>query len=353
MDVHTSETLSFAALFFIAGALLYVIFAPFLQALMFAAVLAIFFYKPYHTLLHGYIKSRSVAALLCTLILLLFFVIPLLFLGWRIFVEAGGLLGALQNSHTPFLEMLQSKVSGPLQHVIPGFSFDNSSVVQYLENVVAFVTANLGVLVTGTFSVILQTFLMLLAFYFFLHDGESFAKKLKSLSPLREEHTDSLFVHTQEAIQSILEGTLLVALIRWVFIGAGFYFLGIPNAVLWGSIGGIVGAIPGLGTVLVFAAAVAYLYLSGHVLAAIGLAALGVAVVALVDNFLTAYFFGKGLEDIPSMFILFSILGGVIFFGPLGFVFGPLVLAIFLSLLRIYSVAAKERHAEIKKRPSR
>jgi predicted PurR-regulated permease PerM len=346
MNVHTSETFSFAVLFFIVGALLYFIFAPFLQAVMFAAVLAIFFHKPYRSLVHGFFGSRSTAALICTFIVLLFLIIPLLFLGWRIFIEAGNLLASLQYSEAPFLQMLQTMVARPLQHIAPGLAFDSSSIVQYLKSVVTFVTANLGVLVTGTFSVILQIFLMLLAFYFFLRDGESFVKKLKTLSPLREEHTLSLFTHTQDAVESILKGTILVALIRWVFISAGFYFFGIHNAVLWGSMGGIVGAIPGLGTLLVFALAVSYLYLAGHVAAAVGLASLGMIVIVLVDNILTAYFFGKGLEDIPSVFVLFSILGGVIFFGPLGFVFGPLVLAIFLSLLHIYSKAARDRRAK-------
>lgn len=341
MDVHTSETFSFAALFFIAGAVLYMVFVPFLQALMFAAVLAIFFYKPYHQLVRLCMGSRSIAAFISTVAVLVFIIVPLLFVGWRIFIEAGNLLTSLQYSGTPFLQTLETTLVRPIQHIAPGISFNSSSVVEYLRSMASFVTGNLGVLVTGTFSVILQTFLMLLAFYFFLRDGESFAKKLKKLSPLREEHTHSLFAHAKDAIESILEGTILVALIRWICIGVGFYFLGIPNPVLWGSVGGIVGAIPGLGTLLVFALAVAYLYFAGHMAAAAGLAFVGLVVIVLVDNVLTAYFFGKGLEDIPSVFVLFSILGGVILFGPLGFVFGPLVLAIFLSLLHIYSAAAK------------
>ena len=168
MDVHTSETFSFAALFFIAGVLLYMVFAPFLQAIMFAAVLAIFFYKPYRRLVGICMGSRNTAAFVGTLVVLLFLILPLLFLGWRIFIEANSLLTALQHSGTPFLQTLETMAARPLHRIAPGISFSSSSIVQYLENIAGFVTANLGILVTGTFSVILQIFLMLLAFFFFL-----------------------------------------------------------------------------------------------------------------------------------------------------------------------------------------
>ena len=61
----------------------------------------------------------------------------------------------------------------------------------------------------------------------------------------------------------------------------------------------------------------------------------------LVDNILTSYFFGRGLSVSP-IFVLFSILGGVIFFGPLGFILGPLVLSVFVSVVRVHSLAERE-----------
>jgi predicted PurR-regulated permease PerM len=77
-------------------------------------------------------------------------------------------------------------------------------------------------------------------------------------------------------------------------------------------------------------------------LSAVGLALYGIVTVILVDNILTSYFFGKGLEVSP-IFVLFSILGGIFFFGPLGFILGPLVLSVFLSIVRVYDLVEHER----------
>src|ERR1019366_5672210 len=94
--------------------------------------------------------------------------------------------------------------------------------------------------------------------------------------------------------------------------------------------------IPGVGTPLVFFPAIVYLFLEGHTLPAIGLTIFTVIALVLLDNVLTPYFFQKGLAA-PQIFVLFSILGGILFFGPLGFIFGPLVLSVFLSILHVYN----------------
>lgn len=338
------ETFSFVALFAGVGLLLYFVFAPFVEILTFAAVLAVFFYAPYKKLVGMVQGSSSLAALIVVALVLVFLIVPLMLLGWQVFIEAGNLLTSLQGNGTHFLETFQNLLIHPLHRVFPSVSF-TGSINQYLGNVVGFVTANLGVLVSGTFAVILQTFLMMLAFFFFLRDGHALVGTLKALSPFQKRHTEEILTHTQDAIESILKGTLLVALIRWVLISIGFYFMGIPNAILWGSVGGVVGAIPGLGTLLVFIPAVLYLYLAGNIAGAVGLGLFGIVVIVLADNILTAYFFGKGLDRIPAILILFSILGGVVYFGPLGFIFGPLILSIFLSMMHIYSATANERHS--------
>ena len=93
-----------------------------------------------------------------------------------------------------------------------------------------------------------------------------------------------------------------------------------------------------------FIGAVVYLYLQGQLFASLGLALFGIATIILVDNILTSYFFGKGLE-VSSIFVLFSILGGIVFFGPLGFILGPLVLSVFLSTIHVYGPVEHERIA--------
>jgi predicted PurR-regulated permease PerM len=64
----------------------------------------------------------------------------------------------------------------------------------------------------------------------------------------------------------------------------------------------------------------------------------GGVVVSVIDNVLKPILV-KGSGSTPSIFILFSILGGLTYFGMIGFILGPLILSFLLSLLRIYQRA--------------
>lgn len=236
------------------------------------------------------------------------------------------------------MQAVQAAIESPIQRLFPGFVFNLNA---YIGNTLTFISNNLGSLVYQTFYVLFDTFLMLLALFFFLRDGRSFLAAFARISPFGKELTNDILEKMYQTIRAVVRGTLFIAIIRWILLGIAFSLFGIPNALLWSSIGGIIGAIPGVGTPFALVGAVAYLYLQGNMSAAIVLALLGIVIVGLVDNLLTSYFFSKGLEVSP-VFILFSLLGGIVFFGPIGFVLGPLVLSVFLSVIRVYGLEEKK-----------
>jgi predicted PurR-regulated permease PerM len=182
---------------------------------------------------------------------------------------------------------------------------------------------------------------MLLALFFFLRDGRSLLASFSKTSPFGKKVTNEILDSMYQTIQSVVRGTLFVVLIRWLCMGIVFSLFGIPNVIFWSSFGAIIGAIPGFGTAFAFIGAVIYLYLQGNIMGAIGMMILGSGAVVLVDNILTSYFFGRGLE-VSSIFVLFSILGGIVLFGPIGFILGPLVLSVFLSIVRVYDLVEQE-----------
>ncbi len=339
MNKETLEIVAFLTLCAGVSTLLFFVFAPFVPVLTLATVLAILFHKPYEKLKKVLNGFESVAASIVVLVVLLFFIVPLFLLGWQIVLEAQNLYTGLQGTGTHYLHVVQALIEQPIQAVFPNFTFTLS---HYLGILFEFVSSNLGILLSGTVFVLFETFLMLLAFFFFLRDGESLIVAFHRASPFCEEQTREILNNMKQTIDSIMKGTLFVGLIRWVLISVGFSLLGIPNAILWGSIGGIIGAIPGLGTPFAFIPAIIFLYLEGSIGYAVGLTLYGLCVIVLSDNILIPYFFGKGLNVSP-VFMLFSILGGIIFFGPLGFILGPLVLSVFLSVIHMYRVLMRER----------
>ncbi len=92
---------------------------------------------------------------------------------------------------------------------------------------------------------------------------------------------------------------------------------------------------PGLGTTITFVPAIIYSYISGNIPHTLGLLVWWLCAVSLIDNFLGPYLYSRNVE-IHQLIMLFSVLGGLAFFGPVGFMFGPLVVALFFTLIDIY-----------------
>jgi predicted PurR-regulated permease PerM len=331
------ETVSLLVLLGIAAILTFFVFKPFLQILTLAAVFAVLFNAPYEQLVRILGGFRAIAAIIFIALVIVFIIAPILILGTQIFSEAQALYGSILIHGGSYVENIQRAIEVPLQRIAPHFVFNINDYVGLLLN---FVSANLGGLVSQTVWVIFETFLILLTLFFFLRDGRSMVTSIMRYSPLEQTHTEEILRQLYRTVVSVVRGTLLVGIIRWFLISIGFFIFGIPDATLWGSIGGIIGAIPGLGTLFVIVPAVGYLYLEGNVIGAIGLTLWGLFVIGLIDNVAAPYFFGRGLS-IQPIFVLFAILGGIVSFGPVGFILGPLILSLFLTLMHSYGTLSK------------
>jgi predicted PurR-regulated permease PerM len=334
MESKRLELIVFLALFIGLSTLIFFVFQPFLRILVLAAVLSVLFHPLYKNLVNVFHGGKSLVAILLVAIALVFLIIPILFLGLQIFGQAQDFFSLTQTSQGQHIQLLQQNINIFVQHIVPSFSFNISDIN---NKVLAFVSDNLGSLLSQTAYIFFQTFFLLFTFFFFLRDGEKILESFVSLSPFEKEQNREIIDSVYRTITSVIRGTLFVGLIRFGLLAAAFYLFGIPNALLWAGIGGIIGAVPGFGTPFVIIPMALYLFFAGHIFLGISMLLFGVVIVFFIDNLLSTYFFGKGL-DVPSIFVLFSILGGIIYFGPLGFIFGPIILSLFISALDMYKI---------------
>ena len=339
MESRKLELIAFSALFIALSVLMLLVFQPFLSILVLAAVLSVLAHPLYKRFMHMFRGSKNFSALLLVVIALFFLIIPVLFFGYEILRQAQNFFFLTQAGQGHYILALQDNINFFVRQVVPSFSF---SVADVGSKALTFISNNLGGLLSQTTYIFFQTFLLLFAFYFFLRDGEKMLEYIVSLSPFGEKQNDEIISSVNRTITSVIRGTLFVGLIRFVLLAIAFYILGIPNALLWAGIGGIIGAVPGLGTLFVIIPASLYLLFYSNIFLAIGMGLVGVLMVFFIDNLLSAYFFGKGLT-VPSLFILFSILGGILIFGPLGFIFGPIILSLFVSVVDMYKILLPKR----------
>ena len=334
---HQKSELYFL-LIFLSGifVLTFFIFKPFLYALILAMVFATVF-GPVHKKAFTITRERSaLAALLATISVLVVVIVPLTFLGVQIFQEATQLYSSLtQNGGVTDLSRGVGDAIQSLKRFFPvpiEFSLD---VNQYLKQGLSWLLQHLGPLFTNVAKAIVGVFIFLVALYYLFKDGHKLKAAVIALSPLQDIHDETIFKKLALAVDSIIKGSLAVALVQGILTAIGFTIFGVPNAVLWGSVAAVAALIPGIGTALVLLPAILYLYFSGETFFAVGLLLWGMTAVGLVDNFLGPKLASQGTQLHPFL-ILLSILGGIGFFGPFGFLLGPLVLSLLFALLEIY-----------------
>lgn len=231
-----------------------------------------------------------------------------------------------------------------INNLIRPFHADYSiDLKKYISPVISFIAQNVGNVVSGTASVIFKFFLWLVMLYFVLKDGRKIKSLLTKLSPLQDAYDDKLFQHIAASARSIVRGVFFVALIQGCFVGLGLWFVGIENAIFWGLIAAIAAPIPLLGTSVIMVPSIVYLFITAQFVPALILTVWGLTAVGLVDNVLTPYFYSKGTEIHP-LILLFAILGGLAVFGAVGFIVGPLIATIALTLTSLYQeIVLEER----------
>lgn len=334
MESKRLELVIFSTFFIILSVLTFYVFSPFLPVIALSAVLSVLFYQPYKKLLKFFNGGKSLVALLLVVVALVFLIIPILFLGLQIFGQAQNFFSVTLADQGQYIQTIQQNINIFVQNFIPNFTFNISD---FIGNILDFVYGNFSGLLSETTFILFQTLLLLFTFFFFLRDGDRILDSFISLSPFKKEQNKEILDSLYKTINSVIHGTIFVGLIRFVLITIVFYFFKIPDPILWGSIGGIIGAIPGVGTAFVIIPAFLYLLFYSNIFLSLGMLVFGALLSFFVDNMLSAYFFGKGF-DVPAIFILFSIIGGIFFFGPLGFIFGPIVFSLFISMVDMYKI---------------
>lgn len=322
--------------------LTFYIFKPFLFALILAIVFATVFERAHNRVLGLVWEKKWLAALLTSVGVLVIVVVPITFLGIQVFQESTGLYSYLvQNSAaTGILHSVEDAVQG-LNKFLPAPIQFSIEVNQYLKQGVIWLLQQIGPLFANVAQLALGVFVFLTALYYLFKDGHRLKAAVIILSPLQDDHDEAIFQKLALAINSVIKGSLVVAMAQGLLTTVGFILFGLPNAALAGSLAAIAALIPGVGTALVIVPAVLYLFFSGATIPALGLLFWGMMVVGLIDNLLGPILVGRGTRLHPFL-VLLSILGGIAFFGPIGFLLGPLVLSLLFALIGIYFTILKE-----------
>ncbi len=328
------------ALIALSAALSFFVFRPFLVILVVAAIFAVVLHPLYTHILRHMKSSPGTAAFATMVLAAVCILMPFSFIAVQIAGDASQLHASLvDGSAGTYLDAVFGYVDSVVAKEAPGLALSSAelatSLDEYMKNGLLWLVQNIGGAFGSAARMLLYLFIFLIALYYLLRDGEKLKQAVVGASPLTESDDRIIFSRLELAIRSVIRGSLSIALIQGVLTGIGFTAFGVPHPVLWGVAAALSALVPGIGTSLVLAPGVAYLFIIGAPAFAVGLLVWSVLAVGMIDNFLGPRLIGKGMQLHPLV-VLLSVFGGLAFFGAAGIFLGPLSISLLFALLSIY-----------------
>jgi predicted PurR-regulated permease PerM len=197
------------------------------------------------------------------------------------------------------------------------------------------VAGAVGATLAATGSLLFHGALFLIALFFMLVHGDELVGWLDGVSPLRRGQTRELLATFKKVSYGVVVATVLTAAVQAIAALIGYYIASVPNPVFFAAGTFFMAFVPAIGAGAVAVLAAALLFVTGHTNMAIFLTAWGVIVVGLSDNVVRPLLTRRGIE-IHGAILFFALLGGLAAFGAMGLLIGPLVISLFLALLRMY-----------------
>lgn len=205
----------------------------------------------------------------------------------------------------------------------------------------SFLFDSLSATTRGTVSFLFHLFLLFYTLFFFLMDGGALLEKILFYLPLDSEDEQRMVDKFTSVTRATLKGTLLIGLAQGLLAGLAFAMVGIKGAIFWGTVMTLLSIIPGIGTALIWAPAGLILLAMGDTWQGIFILLFCGLIVGSVDNLLRPRLVGRDTQ-MHELLILFGTLGGILLFGVLGFIVGPILAALFVTIWEIYGLAFKE-----------
>ena len=310
--------------------------SEFMMGIFWAVILAILFHQIFDKLKIRLKGRANLAAGLTLLFIITIVIIPLLIIG-----------SSLVSESIFYYEKVNSgeiDLKGTIDEIRASIPIDMERLTDYglnlerakegLNDLItngSKIAAGQALTITqNIFGFFLQFVVMLYCLFFFLRDGKQLIEGIIRVLPIGDEKERALISRFESVARATVKGSLLVAILQGIIGGLLFWIVGIPAAMLWGVVMIFLSLLP-IGSTIVWLPAAIILFFQGEVGRAIAILIVGALVIGLADNILRPRLVGQDTK-MPDYLILISTLGGITWFGLSGFVIGPIIAALFVTV---------------------
>ncbi len=310
-------------LILVLGSAILVALAPFLSGLLGASVLYVVCVAPYRYLAR--VTNSAIASVLVLAGTVVVIALPLAWFVTLVVGEAPDAVRAAQNS--PVFAWLSAL------HVA-GYDV-GAELARTSGTLVSWFSAQAFGLVGSAAQATLNLVIAFFGLYYMLHAGPQTWRAFRDYIPFSEKTAEALRERFYGVTRATLLGTALVAAAQGTIIGAAFFFVGLPNALFWGTVTAVASILPVIGSGLVWIPAVLVLVVEHQYGRAVALLLVSWLVASNVDNVIRPMVYRRA-ANIHPMITLVGAFAGVKYFGLPGLLLGPLAIAYFFELLKFY-----------------
>lgn len=317
---------------------------PFFYSIFWAAVLASIFY-PLYSKINNKIKMPSLSAGIMLTLVVLVIIIPLAGIFSLLIRESIDIYTEIDNNRGEIIYNAQKTIEWInnlpfLENWGLDKTFWIEKISETTKSVTAFIFLTLKNFTQNSVLFLAFFLLMMYALFYFFKDGKSFLLKAMHLIPLGDKYEKIIYNKFSESARVALTSTLIVGGVQGILGGFIFFVLGIKGAIIWGIIMVALSIVP-IGPSIIWLPASIVLLITGQITQGVILLLFGLFVISLSDNLLRPLLIGKQ-SKIHPLLILFATIGGMLLFGFTGFVLGPILVALLVSMWEIYDEHYKD-----------
>ncbi len=340
-----AQNIFFLVVFVFILYLVYLLAQPLLTPLIFGAILAGTVYPLNKKLKAKLNLSNETTGLLTSLITTVVIAIPCVYIAVRISQEAFGLYDRIKDfvEGDQIINLYKSDnfIIEWLKKVLATFGIDASwesiktNVLELSQSFSGTILKTLNKAIGNLLGFFFDFAIAILTVYAFMAFGSQLKDFAFNLSPLSNSDEELLLERFNQMNYVSIVCNGIGGLIQGGLAGLLFFILGLDSPFLWTAVMVLLAFIPLLGISIVTIPASVFLMLSGSIGTGIFLLISSIVIGFVVENWFKPKFIGDRIK-INSLFVLFTIIGGMQIFGIAGIFYGPLIGILFLTLVSIY-----------------
>ena len=188
----------------------------------------------------------------------------------------------------------------------------------------------------ATLSTLVAIIVMYFILYFMLTEGRKMESRFYEWAPLKDENLLLLRKDLNKMVLSNAIGIPLIAIMQGVVGLIGYIAIGVPEPFFWFVITAFTALLPVVGAALAYIPLALVLFANGETVRGFVVLGFGLAVIGSVDN-IFRFWLARRLGDVHPMITVFGVIIGVNMFGFIGIIFGPILISLFIIMIRIYA----------------